>query len=83
VLLTIFLILVVCIFAFITVCILHRAIKEHILKISSHPLYDDDLQELQDLLLVSLNFHKERKILSQAFLCPRKGTFILMRNQKM
>ena len=39
------------------------------------PSYEDELQELQEFLLINLNFHKERKLLSQAFLCPQKGIF--------
>jgi len=50
-----------------------RSVEEHILKLSTLPSYDDELQELQQFLLINLNFHKERKILSQAFLCPQKG----------
>jgi len=40
------------------------------------PSYEDELQELQEFLLINLNFHKERKLLSQAFLCPQKGIFL-------
>lgn len=52
---------------------LYRAIEEHISKISAMPSCEDELQELEELLLINLNFHKERKLLSQAFLCPQKG----------
>jgi len=52
---------------------LYRSIEEHIIKISAVPFYEDELQELQEFLLINLNFHKERKILSQAFLCPQNG----------
>ena len=48
------------------------------------PSYEDELQELQEFLLISLNFHQERKILSQAFLCPHKGTcFVVTNSGKM
>jgi len=56
-------------------CLFCRLVEQHISKIAAISSYQDELLELQEFLLINLNFHKERKLLSQAFLCPQKGTF--------